>query len=281
MLRFWLGPAVWLVSCGHLSAHGAIHERILSISRQIEERPHEAGLFSRRADLERQHHEWDAALADIERARQLDPAMDLDSLLGRTLQEAGRSEQALVPLDRAISHKPDDRQAMVSRARAMAALDRRREAIVDFRKVLKDAPIRDPEVVMECADSLMAEGLEKEAREVLADSIATLGAVPRLVLRAIDLELAARDFDTALGHVAAMLESAVRPEPWMAKRAAILQLAGRNAESSAAWRELAAHLESLPNLERGNPAMMKLMDDAKLALANLESLSKHSAPPGP
>ncbi len=269
-LGIWIGMSVWLVPVGNVFAHGAIHERLLAVSKQIGERPTDARLFVWRADLERQHQDWSAALRDYERARQLDPEMDLDLPLGRTLQESGRAADALPLLNRALEHKSDDPLAMVSRARALIALDRRQEALSDFRKVLGNFPVQDPGLVMECADCLIAEGLEKEALKALSDGIDQLGAVPRLVLRAMDLEIAAHDYNAALFRVAAMQETAPRPEPWMARRATILCEAGRKSESREAWRKLAAHLDALPNLERGSPEISKLMEEAKLALASLE-----------
>jgi hypothetical protein len=67
----------------------------------------------------------------------------------------------------------------------------------------------------------------------------------------------------------------------MAKRASILAQAGRIPESKAAWQALADHLNALPNLERGSHAMSKLAQDAKLALASLESQagSDQDSPP--
>ncbi len=102
--------------------------------------------------------------------------------------------------------------------------------------------------------------------------IEKLGPIPSLVIRAMDLEIATKNFAAALTRVEAMRQSAPRPEPWMAKRASILAQAGRIQESRAAWQALVEHLAALPNLERGSHAMSKLTAEAKQALAALDSL---------
>jgi hypothetical protein len=60
----------------------------------------------------------------------------------------------------------------------------------------------------------------------------------------------------------------------MARRAAVLAQAGRIEESQAAWKELEKHLASLPDQERTSRAMTNLAEEARQALASLESKAK-------
>ena len=80
--------------------------------------------------------------------------------------------------------------------------------------------------MQEVAGALASHGYEKEAAGVLDTGIEKLGKIPSLVLRALDLEIAAKDFDAALRRIEHTRERAPRPEPWMARRAAVLA-AGR------------------------------------------------------
>jgi tetratricopeptide (TPR) repeat protein len=217
----------------------------------------------------RQHEDWPAALADCATAQALDPTIDVAWLRGRTLLESGHPADALPLLDGFLERHPDHSQVRVCRARALAQLGRQSAAIAEYREALKRTPVPEPDLVRECADALAAAGNDREAVQVLAAGIGKLGAIPSLVLRAMELEIATKDFDAALLRVEAMRNTAPRPEPWMAKRASILAQAGRLSESRAAWQALAAHLTALPNLERGSHAMSTLMEEATRALAAL------------
>lgn len=262
--------AGWLAS-GVALAHGDIHERIESLSKQIAASPQNARLHAQRAELCRQHEDWQGALADCDLAKRLDPSLELDLLRSRTLLESGQAAMALPLLDGFLGRHPQHPQALACRARAETKLGQHLAAIADFREALKLTPIPEPDLVLECGDALVAQKCEKEAVQVLAVGIDKLGPIPSLVIRAMTLEIATKDFEAALTRVETMQQSAPRPEPWMAKRAAILALAGRIQDSRAAWQRLLEHLAALPNLERGSHAMSKLAAEAKQALTALDS----------
>ena len=272
--------AFWLLASHLCFAHGALHERIATLSTQIEAAPLNAALRVQRAELERQHEEWQAALTDYEMARQLDPTLDLDFPQGRTLLESGRPAEALTLLNRFLVRTPGHPMALVCRARALAKSGRRPEALNDYRAALKSTPVPEPDLIVEVADFLTAEGLEAESLQVCSTGIETLGPVPVLVQRAMDLEIATKNYDAALNRLQIIQLAAPRPEPWMARRASILAQAGRIQESMVAWQALVGHLAALPNLERGSPAMSKLMEEAKQALVSLDSLTESTEAPG-
>ena len=269
--------AACLLTTGLAQAHGSFHERITGISKLIQSQPQDAQLYLKRGEVYREHEEWEKALADCDTACKLDPAIDVDLLRGRTLLESGSPQQALPLLNDFINRHPDQPRALLCRARTHSKLDQPTEAIADYRAALKRTANPEPDLIQETADALAAQGSANEAVQVLAAGLEKLGAVPSLVLRAMDLEISIRDFDAALIRVDAMQKSAPRPEPWMAKRASILAQAGRIPESLAAWQALADHLNALPNLERGSHAMSKLMQDAILAITALKNVPP---PPG-
>ena len=269
----------WLFVGAECLAHGDLHERIMAASRKIEEEPLDAQRYARRADLERQHENWPAAMKDYDRARELDPTIRLDFERGRTLLEAGRAEDALPLLESALRSTPDDLQVLRIHARALSRLGRREEAASEFRSTFTRTPVQDPELVVETAESLVVLGLQEEAIGVLLEGIAKIGAHPALVLRSLDLAISSRDFDTALQQVEVMRQGAPRPEPWLARRAGILAQAGRIEESRAAWQMLIDHLTALPNLDRGSVSNRQLMEDAQKSLEKLSD--EHGAPDAP
>jgi molybdenum cofactor synthesis domain-containing protein len=81
------------------------------------------------------------------------------------------------------------------------------------------------------------------------------------------------DFNAALSRVDAILKNTPQPEQWMAKRAQLLDDAGRKDEARAAWQALLTHIAGIPNLQRGQPAMIQVTKLAKQKLIDLENSS--------
>ena len=271
MLAALTGPAF---------GHGAYHDRLAQLAAELEKNPADARLHFELADLNGQHGDWQMSLLNLDRVEELAPGKYLTALLrGQAWLTGGQPAKAKKALDTLLAAHPECARAWLLRARAEQRLDDAAGSIADYREALRRTPVPEPDLVQETADALAAQGREKEAAQVLAAGIEKLGAVPSLVLRAMDLEIATKNFNAALTRIEALRRTAPRPEPWMARRASVLAQAGRIEESRAAWQALVDHLAALPNLERGSHAMSKLMQDARQALASLASLSP--APPQP
>ena len=76
-------------------------------------------------------------------------------------------------------------------------------------------------------------------------------------------------YASALARIAALQATAPRPEPWMIQRAQLLARAGQPGAARRAWSEFLAHVEHLPNLERGSREMREHVELARRALAAL------------
>jgi len=87
-----------------------------------------------------------------------------------------------------------------------------------------------------------------------------------LLQLAVDLEVAVKDYDSALQRVAVLQERWPRPEHWMICRAEILRLAGRLEEERKAWTVLRTHILTLPNLDRSSPYLIEVLARADKAL---------------
>jgi len=271
--------ATWFLAIGVVFSHGDIQERIVALTAQIAASPQDARLRLERAELHRQHGEWTAALGDCDAAAKLEPDLDTGLLRGRVLLESGHAQSSLVLLNGFLHRHPDDPRALVCRARVLMKLGRPSEALSDYREALKRTRLPEPDLVLEAADALAGQGCEAEAVRVLEAGVEKLGAVPAFVLRLIDLEIGAKDFNAALARVEVMRQSAPRPEPWMARRASILAQQGHIGDSRAAWQELIKHLAALPAAERGSHAMSTLIEESRQALASLASQQDISPPP--
>jgi hypothetical protein len=148
--------------------------------------------------------------------------------------------------------------------------------LADYREALKRTASPEPDLVQEVADALASHDCQDEAAQVLTAGMEKLGKIPSLVLRAIELDVATKNYDAALRLVDEARDAAPRPEPWMARRAKALAQAGRIKESKDAWKALVQRVESLPERERTSNAMSRLRDEASDALASPKSL-----PPAP
>jgi tetratricopeptide (TPR) repeat protein len=264
--------ALLAVCAGVASGHGELHERLEANGREIAAAPEDAQLRLQRANLLREHEDWSEALSECERAGALDRTLEVDRLRAQILVEARRPAEAVAVLDGILQRHPQDTGCQVWRARAYLLRGQPSAAAADFRAALESSAQPSPDLIQEAALAVAAADGEPAAVVVLDAGMAKLGPVPALVLRAIDGELASGNFDAALGRIAAMQASAPRPEPWMAKRAAVLAMAGKTVDSQAAWTALASHLNALPDAERGSHAMSQIREQAENALASLRNL---------
>lgn len=264
------------------SAHGSFHDLMQSIDQQIAQKPADASLFLRKADIYLEHGEWQPCLIEVERVERLAPGeFATDLTRGRALAMAGRWELSKLSLDSFLESHVDHPFGLLERARAHNALKHDDACLADYRQALKKTPNPEPDLFQEVAEALWLRSKQEEAVSVLNQGLKILGNAPQLVIKAMEYELAVHRYDAALTRVDAMQHAMPRPEPWMARRASILAQAGRVPESLTAWTALVNHLKALPNLERGSNAMCLLMEQAQTAIAALSRVSQSSSQPLP
>jgi predicted Zn-dependent protease len=247
--------------------HEGLHELIDAQKKKVEAAPSDPALRVELASLYSSHGELELALKNLDRVDALTPGkFQTDLLRGEAFLVVSNFKKAKEALDRQIASHSENPKGWLLRARAERKLSQDEASLADFREALKRTPAPEPDLIQEVADALATRGSQAEAAQVLAAGIERLGHIPSLVLRAIDLEIANKNYDAALRLVAEMQKQAPRPEPWMARRATILAQAGRTEESRAAWKALSDHLESLPASERSSHAMTQFADEARQAL---------------
>lgn len=277
-----LGVLVSLLLAGRMSGHGGYHERMAYLTEEAKKNPTDPLLQFQLADLHGQHGDLSLALLNLDRVDELAPGKYLTDLLrGEAWLIAGEFAKAKAALDRQLGSHPECARAWLIRARAEQQLGEEKASLADYRQALNRTPSPDPDLVQEVSIALATHACQQEAAQVLATAIERLGAIPSLNLRALDLELEMKEFDAALHRIDAGRQAAPRPEPWMARRAAVLAQAGRVAESRAAWEGLAKHLDGLPEQERHSYAMKKLNEEAREALYSLDSRSATQPPSAP
>jgi len=104
----------------------------------------------------------------------------------------------------------------------------------------------------------------------LDEGLEALGEPVTLQLYALELETGAKRYDDALRRVNRLAAQSARKEPWLMRRGAILEAAGRNAEAAETYRGALTALDTLPASRRNNNAVRRLETEARAALTRLE-----------
>ena len=258
------------------SGHPAIDAQIADLTARLEREPGRADLHLRLGDLHRLHGERAAALADLERARALDPDLaEVDLSLACLLMETGELRQAGAALDRFLLRRPGQVDGLVARGRLRTrqgqhlwAADDFTRAIVQLRFPLQPAP----ELFLERARALASAGKERlgEALRGLDEGIERLGPLVTLESYAIDLEVRRGAIEAALARADTLAAASASPARWLARRGTILEEAGQREEAYRAFLEARAGIEALPEPRRGTPAVAALEHEVSGALRRLE-----------
>jgi tetratricopeptide (TPR) repeat protein len=258
-----------------VQAHGAYHDVVAEITRQLALNPEDAALHFKLASAHLEHGEWKEALIEAERTERLQSQrFDTGYIQGAALAAGGHLEAAKSVVNAFLSRQPMHQAALTERARLLMKLGEPDEALVDYEQVWSQAK---PEIMIEAAKAFESAGRREEALHMLR---VLREPDPSVWSLRLGMELAGEHFDAALSCLPALQKQAPRPEPWMARRAEILTLAQRHAEARTAWNDLHQHLLALPSLERGTPLLAGLLTQAQQALGT-PTLTPVIAPPQP
>lgn len=261
-------------------AHGDYHEVVAEIESALKKEPENAELHFRLAVACEEHGEWSSALVALERAERLAPGKHPVALVqGLALAKGGQWQAAEAVLSEYLTAHPSHAKALTERARVRLKLKRQDEALRDFQTVLKSARDPEMEVFLETAELWVSTGDRAEAAKVLNDGIARLGPHPELLERALEMAVVEDQFEVAMGHLEVLKQTSPQPQAWMARKARLLAQAGRRDEAQAMWRELRDHVLALPNLERGQPHLNRILEEAQTALGEAPVPAVVKAPP--
>ncbi len=246
-----------------------IASRIREITAKIGAAPRDASLYAWRADLHRFSRDFDAALADCERARALDPSgAKICVVCGRVLADAGYPRAARAVADTGLAATPRDPELTLLRARALVKLGDGHAAWEDYSTVIGAARTPSPDLFLERSEAVVGLGSDLVERALggIDEGIARLGSLVTLELTALGYEEKLGRIDAALARIDRLAASAARKESWLARRAALLHRVGREAESEESYRATLAAIDALPPKVRGTRAMQDLEKEARAAL---------------
>jgi tetratricopeptide (TPR) repeat protein len=243
--RHTLGVVLVALAGAAAAAHPGLHHDISAATAAIEKEPKSADLYVDRAFLLRLDEELDAALADLDHARELDATnLRVAAERGMTLSALGRDKDADVELTRFVGHG-GTAPTFAERAKVRERLGRTREAVAD----LTSAIALRPDIELYIARGALQESLGDlaGAAQGYTEGRAKLGEAVTLDLALIRVETGRKRYASALELIEAQLGRAAVKTDWYLRRADVLAAAGRTTEAQAdreaALREADAAIE--------------------------------------
>ncbi len=279
--RLVLFSLIWGCAA-HAHGHGDYHEVVSEIEEALKNEPENADLHFRLAMACEEHGEWSSALVALERTERLAPGKHPVSLVqGLALAKGGQWQAAEAMLNLFLETHPKHAKALTERARVKLQLKRSDEAIGDFQAVIENCSQPEVEVFLEMADVWLSKGNPTEAVRVLNEGVTRLSLHPELLEKAFQVTMAAGQYEVALGHLDALQQASPLPQEWMARKAQLLAEWGRPEDAQKIWRELRDHILARPNLERGQPHFVSMLEKAQRALDETPPTAVVVAPPAP
>lgn len=263
-----------------VAAHEDVDRRIADLDVRIAASPRNLTLYIDRAELFRARRDWGFAHADLQQAAALVPHnVDLYFYRGRLWLEAGRPERAEPELTRFLATKPNHPQGLLVRARVRAALGRRLAAAGDLSRAIAVLHRPTPELYLERARLLVAEGgiRVNEAVRGIDEAVAQLGPLVSLVEFAVETESQRGHYDAALARIEQLPETVKGQARWQKKRGDILRLADRKTEAQLAYASALASLQALSEKRRQTRAIQELEAAIKISLRKLSAVDKKTS----
>lgn len=257
-----------LVSAAALG-HGAVHERIATLTLQIRAHPNDAALLAKRGELHALDENWTQAADDFEEALALEPERaDVMHHLAAAKLQLGDATEALRLAERSLERQPDPR-ALVVRARAHERLGSWRKAVDDMSLVIAKANAPSPETYVERAHMQERGGDGDGSIAGLHEGMAHLGPLVTLIEPAIEIEARRGRPAAALALVEHLEPSLATAPRWLAKRGELSESAGRRDEAKVAYEAALAALDRLPESRRRAPRHAALRETIVASLEHL------------
>lgn len=259
-LRIVVALVLVLAARGSALAHPELAVVQSAVDDLLAANPDDPELLIHQGHLREEARDWDGALVSF--AHALAHGADPDIVAAaraHVFLAAGFPQMAMLEYDTLLIKRPDAFEVLFERGRAQLALGRTDAADLDFTRAIARMSAPRPEHVIVHAQALLAVGNPPGALRVLDKGMARLGPLPSLQLTAIDLDVELQRYDSALARLDVLLQQTPSNEAWIARRAEILQRAGRNDEARAESARALRQIESRPR-QRRSQATNELAD---------------------
>jgi tetratricopeptide (TPR) repeat protein len=250
-------------------AHGDTHDRIHTLTQEIELNKKNAELYLKRGRLHTEHSEKLLAEQDFQMALKLDPNLTATELArAENFYNSAQFLNAKKSLDKFLLKNPKNVDGLITRARTLMKLNQMLTAIADFSSAIENATPPHPEYFLERAEAQLK--VATIGREIVVsgidEGIKRLGYSVNLELKAIQLEIEVSLFDRALKRIDKLTSFADRKETWFAKKGDILRQANRFTEAKVAYNAALKEIESLTPYQAKTKEILELKAHIKKQL---------------
>jgi tetratricopeptide (TPR) repeat protein len=262
-----LSVAVILLISHTLHAHGAFHDVVDALNKELREKPDDTALRFKLAEAYAGHEDPRACMMQLKLIERLSPGrFPTGYLRGLSLYIAGNDNLAKQVLDDFLILNPGHGDALVTRGKILMKLGQPSDAARDFQTAFDMAQGPNTDLILDLAKAYDQIGEPEKACTIIDKGLKTAGDTPSLLECALLIESSHGEWDAALGRIDSLQNKSPIPEIWMAERARTLAKAGRHEEAAARWSTLRDRLLSLPTLERGYPHNADLLHQSRQAL---------------
>ena len=239
-------------------AHPGQHDQLAQINRHLRDAPTDQALLIQRGRVYSEGGQYEEAMADYVRGRELGPpvlvAFDLGVLYYR-LADYERATDCMNQYLERFPNYPPAYDYLARIARDAGDYDRAIAYLEDYIR-LQDRP--SPGHYLSAARMLAETDRFTEALFMLDQGLATLGVIPQLQRYAISLELARQQPELAVARLETLRQMLRDSPEWKLDMAELLSMAGREEEAAAM---VVAAQAALPGL-RPTPARLALQQRA-------------------
>ena len=263
-------------------AHGAVHERIATLTLEIRAHPNDAELLAKRGELHALDQNWTQAAEDFEEALAVDPdRIDVMHHLADAKLHLGDAADALRLANAVLARRADHPRALVLRARAHERLGSWRDAVGDMSRLIASRRSPSPENYVERAQIQQRGGDEDGAIAGLREGMARLGPLVSLVEPAVAIEARRGRHDAALALVDQLDRGLASTPRWLTRQGELHQDAGRRDEAKAAYEAALGALDRLVESRRSAPRQVELRARIVERLEQLPpARTTHASAPG-
>ncbi len=265
-MRGWLLLTIGL-QAGELLAHPESEVAVAELTRWIERTPQQPSLWFARSVHHRDHGRWDAAEADLVATERLAPHHPgLDLAFAQVFLETRRWAKARQRAERVLAEDDRAAAAHLLKARACSRLGDTHQARASYSRALSLLDEPTPELFLE--RTALPATVEVRLAE-LEEAMARVGAAHVLMLKALELEIAAGRTEAALGRIDRLAAHSERQETWLKRKGDLLAASGRPNEARLAYRQSRAAIAALPDWLQKSPTLLGLVDDLQRAQEKL------------
>lgn len=270
------------------TAHGFLHERIGEMDRLVESQSDKAEPFLRRAELYREHGDFEAALADISRASKREPEVArVDLHRAKVYLDQGQLDAAAEATVRFLDRTQMEKNAQHLFPRAyllFAEIAERKgkplEAAGHIGKAITESERPAPTLFLKQSSVLANAGPEHAdaAIEVLEAGMRKLGPLSVLQQRALELELARRDKKAALLRIETMIAAVPSNPGYLREKGRILEMTGKDKQAHSAYILALGVLNRTLAARRNSSAFVALRRDLEEAIVRTADSEAQPSP---